>query len=158
MSNRVTADMTPAQAAAVATYVDSDEWTVFEDHLFVACCDCGLAVWVLPNHDLDSAEWSASLVPRVAACEPRALYLAPSNWGPGVDAQVVLNRGPAEPRGALPPDAPWGATWDWIDGRAGFYDRLIDYCIGEGWEIPVWVQQASARLTRWQEQEGLYGP
>lgn len=43
MSNRVTADMTPAQAAAVATYVDSDEWTVFEDHLFVACCDCGLA-------------------------------------------------------------------------------------------------------------------
>lgn len=119
---------------------------------------CGLAVWVLPNHDLDSAEWSASLVPRVAACEPRALYLAPSNWGPGVDAQVVLNRGPAEPRGALPPDAPWGATWDWIDGRAGFYDRLIDYCIGEGWEIPVWVQQASARLTRWQEQEWLYGP
>lgn len=43
MSNRVTADMTPAEAAAVATYVDSDEWTVFEDHLFVACCDCGLA-------------------------------------------------------------------------------------------------------------------
>jgi hypothetical protein len=54
MSNHVTPDMTAAEAAAVATKVDSDEWTVFDDHLFVACCDCGLAHRVeVRQHDIE---------------------------------------------------------------------------------------------------------
>lgn len=40
--NIVTPDMSPEEAARKATHVSNDDWTVFEDHLFVACCDCGL--------------------------------------------------------------------------------------------------------------------
>lgn len=40
--NIVTSDMSPDEAARKATHISSDDWTVFEDHLFVACCDCGL--------------------------------------------------------------------------------------------------------------------
>lgn len=118
----------------------------------------GLAVWVLPAHDIESAEWSAEVVPAVAAMEPRALYLHATNWGPGAQAEVVLNRGPwVDSRGPLPPDAPWGTSWDWIDEREFFYDRLIEYCVGEGMEIPAWVQAATARIAKWKQGEGLYG-
>lgn len=117
----------------------------------------GLTVAAFPNHDLDSAAWSAEMIPALAAASPYMLLLHAGNWGPYIDAQVILSNAPKDPRGALPPDAPWGATWDWIDDRALFYDRLIDYCIGEGWEIPAWVQKASARITGWVEGEGSYG-